>query len=221
MTAWHMVLPCSILPEALSGSKIGKVTIVAHHVHLTQSTEDMIPLDTMTSGRGCMVYAPRQIDFAAFVQHAGCLHAQGCSFKTPKGQHRQPPEVIGWSGLKRQDVCRLDFENEGSDYFHRLRQLAHAGLILIAQGSGSCLQTSRSSPAQEPLCKAGIWALIPQIGVCHVPFLTVSEVGLNRHHHDPPLGMPDTISDVLMLRNHASMLLDVGRSHKQKAWTLM
>ena len=123
--------------------------------------------------------------FILVVEHAGCLRAEGCSFQKPKGLCQPHKDVPGWGNLRRQDICRLDFENRGSDYFHRLRQLAHDGLTLIAQGFGSCLAASRSPAADGPSCKASIWALVPQIGDCNVPFLTISEVGppSSSYHH--------------------------------------
>lgn len=111
------------------------------------------------------------------VEHAGCLRPEGCSFQKPKGPYRPHKDVLGWGDLRRQDVCRLDFENRGPAYFHRLRQLAHDGLTLIAQGFGSCLAASASPAVDGHPCKASIWALVPQIGDHNVPFLTISEVG--------------------------------------------
>ncbi|KAK9845080.1 hypothetical protein WJX74_010368 [Apatococcus lobatus] len=140
--------------------------------------KDMPPMHLQTTA-----FIPFFHPLPVTLEILGCLHAEGCSFQKPKERYKLPEDVIGWSGLERQHVCRLDIEDQSADLFHRVRQLAHDGLILIAQGWGSCLQTAKSLPAKEPLGKAGIWALVPQIGICHVPFLTVSEVPLEKPLH--------------------------------------
>ena len=76
------------------------------------------------------------------------------------------------------EICRLDIVDRVPAHHRRLRQLAHAGHVMVAQGWEHCLPASQAAGAKRQRIKTTVWAVTAHVGFCNIPFLTISRVGI-------------------------------------------
>ena len=122
-------------------------------------------------------------------------------------RHIRNAATSAWGRPSYHNQCRLQAENEDSQYFRRLRQLANDGLVLIAEGH-AFVPTDEGVDVRS----RGVWALVPCIDNHNRPYLTVSEVG--HQCCDMPPGHSQTIQKPAQQEScDASELVTVIVSH--------
>ena len=77
---------------------------------------------------------------------------------------------------KQEEVCRLDLEDRVPEHYRRLRQLAHAGHVMVAQGWEFRAPVSHAPGAKRRMVKTSVWAVTAHVGFCNILYLSISRV---------------------------------------------